>query len=147
MYNRCEFIGRVGKQPEVRTYQETKFVSFSLAVSEKYTNKSGEKVENTEWCNCTFNGKLADVVEKYVNKGDLVFVAGKYKSRTYDKDGQKHLAVEFICSELKMLGSKSENKTDDTQAAYQSPLQSSGLPPSEMAFTDGSKEPEDDLPF
>lgn len=87
--NKVQLIGRTGKDPEVRHLDSGVTVaSFSLATSENYTNKQGEKVEQTEWHNIVAWGKLAEIIEKWVTKGQLLYIEGKLKTRKWEKDGQ-----------------------------------------------------------
>ena len=99
--NKYEVIGRVGKDPEIRVTQNSKVASFSIATSE-YGGKDKEKV--TEWHNVVIWGKLADVVEKYVKKGDLLFVSGSHRTRSWEKDGVTRYASELVARDLEMLG-------------------------------------------
>lgn len=98
--NKVTLIGRVGKDPEiVNTANGTKIAKFSLAVSESYTDKrSGERKENTEWCNIVvYAEKTAEVVEKYVQKGALLYVEGKMQTRKYqDRDGADRYTTEVV---------------------------------------------------
>lgn len=110
-------IGNLGKDPEIHTFEDgSKKASFSLAVSESYKNKAGEKVESTEWFNIAcFNG-LAGVVENYLKKGSKVYIEGKNKTRSYDdKDGNKKYYTEVICNNLNMLGSLGDTSQQNTQ--------------------------------
>jgi len=80
-----------------------------LATSEKYTDKSGNKVEKTEFHNITLYRKLAEIAAQYLKKGSLVYLEGKIQSRKYTgKDGIERTAYEIVCSEMKMLGGKAE---------------------------------------
>jgi single-strand DNA-binding protein len=107
--NRVLLIARVGKDPEVKQVNDTTVAKFSLATSESFKNKSGEKVEQTEWHSIIIWGKLCDVVSKYVKKGDMLYVEGKITYREYDdKDGNKRNITEIKVSEFKMLGSKKD---------------------------------------
>jgi single-strand DNA-binding protein len=117
MVNKCIFIGRVGQIPEIKTLQNTKLASFSLAVSEKYKDSSGEKVEKTTWLNASVFGNLADVVEKWVDKGQLVYIEGKLQIDTYEKDGIKRQSTKIIVNNLTMLGGgeKSEKPVSKPQ--------------------------------
>ena len=110
MVNRCIFIGRVGRDPESRvTADGTAVVSFSLAVSESWKGKDGNKQERTEWVNCTAWRKLAEIIGQYVHKGSLIYVEGKMQSREYDgKDGTTKKVTEIVLNDMKMLGGKSE---------------------------------------
>jgi len=110
MVNRCIFIGRVGRDPELRyTVDGTPVASFSLAVSESWKGKDGNKQERTEWVNCTAWRKLAEIIGQYVHKGSLVYVEGKMQSREYDgKDGTTKKVTEIVLNDMKMLGGKGE---------------------------------------
>ena len=103
MVNKVILIGNVGKDVEVQEVGTTKVAKFSLATSESYT-KNGEKVTNTEWHNITIWGKLADVCEKYVKKGDKLFLEGKIQYREYEKDGVKKYFTEINAYSMQMLG-------------------------------------------
>jgi len=108
MINKVILLGNVGKDPEVKYFDnESSVANFSLATSETYTNKNGEKVTNTEWHNVQAWRGLAKVVEKYVRKGDLIYIEGRIKTRSYDdKDGNKKYITEILADEMKMLGSR-----------------------------------------
>lgn len=108
--NKILLIGNLGRDPEVRDYQNTKIVSFSLAVNENYKKANGEAVERTEWFRVTFwGGNLADVAEKYLKKGSQVFVEGRLSTNEYtDKEGKNRTALEVRGAGLTLLGSKSE---------------------------------------
>jgi|SRR5690606_15829 len=107
MKNLVILIGRVGKDPEVRHLENGKAVAnLSLATSETYKNKQGEKVENTEWINLVVWSPLAEIFEKYVKKGNQIYVEGKLTTRSWEKDGDKKYITEVVVKELTMLGSK-----------------------------------------
>jgi len=111
MLNQCNFIGRVGKDPETRYTTNGKTVAnLSIACSEKY---NGE--EKTEWVNVIFWEKLAEIVQKYVTKGSLIFVSGKMQTSSWeDKEGVKRYKTEIVANTMKMLDGK---KKDDSQGA------------------------------
>lgn len=98
--------GNLGKDPEVKTFDWGKVASFSLATTEKYKNKAGELITETDWHTCIFRGAVCDAIEKYLHKGDQVVVTGKTKYRSYDKDGGKVYITEIRCSEFEFCGSK-----------------------------------------
>ena len=106
--NKVQLIGNLGKTPEVRnTESGKKLVRFSLATNEVYHNAKGEKVKETQWHNLFAWGKLADIVEKYLNKGNEVAIEGKLITRNYnDKEGNKKYITEIQVNELLLLGSK-----------------------------------------
>ena len=100
-------IGRTGKEVEIVKFENGKLAKVSLATTDYYTNALGEKVEETQWHNLVANGKLADIMEKYVEKGKEIAVEGKIVYRTYDdKDGVKRYTTDIRVEELVMVGSK-----------------------------------------
>jgi single-strand DNA-binding protein len=103
--NKVQLIGRLGQEPEIVNLESgKKLAKFSLATNENYTNAKGEKVENTEWHNIVAWGKTAEIIEKYVNKGQEIAIEGRLTSRTYeDKEGVKRYFTEVVCSEMLML--------------------------------------------
>lgn len=117
MLNEVRLIGNVGNDPEIRQVNETKVAKISLATSESYKDKQGVKQTTTEWHSVNLWGSLAEICEKYVKKGDRVFIGGSIHYRTWEKDGQKHYSTEIKADSLKMLGgvnneSKPEPKAD-----------------------------------
>jgi single-strand DNA-binding protein len=107
--NKVMLIGRVGKAPEVRKFENGQLAQFSLATTSKWKNKSGEIQERTEWHNITINGKLSEVVEKYVVKGMLIFIEGEIRYEEYEKEGQKRQATKIYAYEMKMLSEKGKD--------------------------------------
>lgn len=139
--NKVILIGRVGKDPEVRHLDGDKTVaSFSLATSEKYTNRAGEKVEQTEWHNVVIWGKLAEIAEKYVVKGMMLYIDGKIKTRSWEKDGAKHYTTEIFADSFQMLSSKPDNQTPAREQ-----YTSTGTPVS--TFEQQEPGEDEDLPF
>lgn len=108
--NKVQLIGNLGNAPEVKTTENgKKLAKFSMATNESYRNANGEKVTETQWHNIVAWGKVAEIAEKYLNKGSEVAVEGKLMSRSYtDKDGQKKYYTEVQINELLMLGDKSK---------------------------------------
>ena len=106
MRNRVQLIGRVGQEPEIKTFNDKKRAIFSLAVNEVYYNKRGEKVENTYWHTITVWESQAEFVEKYIQKGREIAIDGKLVVRSYDdKDNVKRYVTEVMVSEFILLGS------------------------------------------
>ena len=120
MINRITLIGNVGRDPEVRTTANSKVVSFSLATSESHKNQSGEKITETEWHSLKCWGKLADVAEKYIKKGQQLYVEGKIHYGSYDnKDGIKVYTTDIVVSSLQMLGKKEAGQAESRQSESQ----------------------------
>ena len=105
--NKVTLIGRTGKEVETVQFENGKIAKVSMATTDYYTNAAGEKVEETQWHNLVANGKLADIMEKYVEKGKDIAVEGNIVYRSYDdKDGVKRYITEIRVEELVLLGSK-----------------------------------------
>lgn len=109
--NKVQLIGNLGADPDVRSTEDgKKWAKFSMATDESYKNSSGEKVTETQWHNLVAWGKVAEIVERFLNKGSEVAVEGKLVHRNYtDKDGIKKYISEVHVNELLLLGRKSEN--------------------------------------
>ena len=108
--NKVQLIGNLGKNPEIKsTDSGKKLATFSVATNEIYTNNKGEKVKETQWHNLVAWGKLADVAEKYLEKGTEVVIEGKILTKDYlDKDGNKKYATEIQVNEMLLIGSKNQ---------------------------------------
>ncbi len=108
MRNKVQLIGNLGSNPEVVNLQKgQKLAKFSLATNETYYNNAGEKVSDTQWHNLVAWGKIADKVEKYLQKGTEIDVEGKLVNRNYeDKNGIKRYVTEIIVNDFLMLGKK-----------------------------------------
>ena len=105
--NKVTLIGRTGKEVEIVKFENGKLAKVSLATTDHYTNALGEKVEETQWHSLSAGGKLADIMEKYVEKGKEIAVEGKVVYRSWDdKDGVKHYITEIRVEELVLLGGK-----------------------------------------
>ena len=105
--NKVTLIGRTGKDVETVQFENGKLAKVSLATTDHYTNAMGEKVEETQWHNLVCNGKLADIMEKYVEKGKEIAVEGKVIYRNFDdKDGVKRYITEIRVLEILLLGGK-----------------------------------------
>ncbi len=110
--NKVQLIGNLGNDPEVITLDSgKKLAKFSIATNESYKNAQGEKVTDTQWHNVIAWNKTAEIVEKYLTKGNEVAVEGKLTSRSYeDKEGVKKYITEVVVNELLMLGGKQSIK-------------------------------------
>jgi single-strand DNA-binding protein len=112
MINKAILLGRLGKDPEVRYMPNGDPVTtFSVATDEQWKDKSGEKVQKTEWHNIVTFRKLAEICGQYLTKGKLVYVEGKIQTRSWeDKEGKKRYTTEIVADTMKMLGGGSEKK-------------------------------------
>lgn len=105
MKNRVQLIGHVGQDPEVKTVNNKKVATLTIATNDFYFNEKGDKVEQTEWHRITAWGKTAEIIEKYITKGKEIAVEGKLTHRSYDdKDGNKRYVTEILVLELLLLG-------------------------------------------
>ncbi len=105
--NSVQLIGRLGKDPEVKTVGKSQKATFSIATSDSYKNAKGEKVDDTQWHNIVIWGQLAEVAQKYLKKGMEVCVEGKLMHRDYETDkGEKRFITEINVNDLLMLGGK-----------------------------------------
>ena len=131
-------IGNLGKDPEVRHLDSGVAVAnFSLATTESYNNKQGERISQTEWHNVVLWRGLADIAEKYLKKGNSVYIEGKIHTRKWeDKEGNTRYSTDVIADKMTMLGSKPDsNKTSSTSNEDSSSVESS------------NQKTDDDLPF
>jgi len=106
--NKVQLIGNLGSNPEITNLENGKKVAkFSIATNENYKNAKGEKITDTQWHNVVAWNKTAEIVEKYLEKGNEVAIEGKLTSRSYEtKEGEKRYITEVVCNELLMLGKK-----------------------------------------
>lgn len=110
MVNKAILVGRLGRDPETRyTGGGTAVANFSIATSEKFKDKNGEKQEKTEWHKITAWGKLAEICQQYLKKGALVYIEGTIGTREWqDKEGIKRYTTEITARQMQMLGSRSD---------------------------------------
>ena len=134
--NKVILVGNLGKDPEVRYLDNGVAVAnFSLATTENYKNKQGERVSQTEWHNIVFWRGLAEVAEKYLKKGDSVYVEGKLRTRRWeDKDGNTKYTTEILADNMTMLGNKRSTTSEELSNTNSSDISN-------------TNETEDDLPF
>lgn len=106
--NSVQLIGRLGKEPEIKTFESgKKMATFSLATNEIYYNNKGDKVEDTQWHNIVVWGKKIDIVEKYLKKGSEIAMEGKLINRSYEAKGVKKYITEVSLNELVLMGKPS----------------------------------------
>ena len=109
--NKAILIGNLGKDPEIRHLDNGVAVAnFSIATTESYTNKQGERVNQTEWHNVVLWRGLAEIAEKYLKKGNSVYIEGKIVTRKWeDKDSNTRYSTDIVADKMTMLGSKQES--------------------------------------
>ena len=153
-FNKVILVGNVGKDPEIRRFENNIKASFSLATSETYTPKGGDKVTQTEWHNVVAWRRLAELAENYIRKGSQILVEGKIRYRSYDdRDGNKKYIVEIEADTIQLLGRKTEGTGQQGQGAqnnsgsYAPPSQPSSNTPDGMNEDLTTRDTADDLPF
>ncbi|MCP3660015.1 MAG: single-stranded DNA-binding protein [Bacteroidetes bacterium] len=149
--NKVILIGNLGKDPEIRNLDNGKSrVTVSIATSETYKNKAGERISNTEWHNVVFWTPLAEIVDSYLRKGSKIYVEGKISSRSYeDKEGKMRYVTEVIAREMIMLDSKNTSQNNEKSYDEGSSFSKSENKTSEFQHSVSSNESEgaDELPF
>jgi single-strand DNA-binding protein len=139
MINKAILVGRLGADPEVRYTPDGLMVTnFNLATDETRKDKSGERIQKTEWHRIVTFGKLAEICGNYLSKGKLIYLEGRIQTRSWeDKDGNKRSTTEIVASDMKMLDSKGQAK-------------GSGVTGNEVApppYFSPESLPDDDVPF
>lgn len=136
--NECNFIGNLGKDPEVRYLPSGDAVAnFSIACTEKWKDKdSGEMKEATEWIRVVCFGRKAEIVGEYLTKGSPVYVSCRARTREYEKDGQKRWATEFVADKLILLGKGGggSGKEEAQSKAYADKPSGAGMPDDDIPF-------------
>jgi single-strand DNA-binding protein len=141
MLNKAQIIGRVGRDPEVRYLTNgDAVVNVSVATSERWKDKqTGEIKETTEWHRVNFFGRLAEIAGEYVQKGTLLYVEVKIKTRKWtDKDGVEKYSTEIIGEAMKLLSSRGDGQPKQQEQQAQQPKQNQ---------SSGFDDMDDDIPF
>jgi single-strand DNA-binding protein len=142
--NQILLIGRLGQDPEHRTLESgAEVVRFSLATSESYKNKQGEKVEETQWHTCVAWRQLAGIINNLAKKGMQVAVRGKMTYRKWEKDGIQRTSAEVVVDEFLILDSREAAQTSEPSATPTAKVtEDTAKAPSKDSDT-----PDDELPF
>ncbi len=137
MVNKVILIGRLGADPEVRYTQDGMMITnLRIATNEYRKDKSGERVDRTEWHRVVAFGKLAEICGNYLSKGRLVFIEGSLRTRQWeDKEGNKRSTTEILANNMQMLESKAGGREEAGA--------SGGMPP----YGGGEQAPDEDVPF
>lgn len=133
--NKVILIGRVGKNPEIKHFDNGQIANFNIATTSKWKTKEGEKKERVEWHNIVANGKLAETIEKYVTKGMLLSIIGEIRYRDYEVSGEKKYITEIVANSLEMLSKSDSVNVSDVKK------------PDATHSQESSDEFESDLPF
>jgi len=152
--NKVILIGNVGADPELRyTPSGAAVTNFNVATNESWTDKSGERQDQTEWHRIVAWSRLAEICNQYLRKGSKVYIEGRLQTRNWEgQDGQKRYTTEVIAREMQMLDSRGETSGgQDGGAPYASgpavPVESQSDAPSTDPKETPSYSPDDDLPF
>ncbi|GMR14045.1 MAG: hypothetical protein BMS9Abin29_2275 [Gemmatimonadota bacterium] len=140
--NKVMLIGNVGSDPEIRaTSSGTRVAKMSLATNRSWQDRSGNQQEKTEWHRLTFFGKLTDIVEQWVKKGDRLYVEGRVEYSQTEGEGGTKYWTDIVVTEMIMMGSSGGG------GAGAGGSFSGGGAPEAGSSTPGASEPDDDLPF
>ncbi len=151
--NKVILIGNLGKAPEVRfTPSGQAVANFTMATSESWNDKSGQKQERTEWHRIVVWGKLAELCGQYLTKGRQAYVEGRLQTREWnDKEGKKNYTTEVVAQTVQFLGGKGEGAgAGYSNGSGRNAADDFGAPPAHMGMEDGPSGPgggEDDIPF
>ena len=141
MINKVILVGRLGKDPEIKsTPGGTTVAKFTMATDEKFTDKSGEKQERTEWHNIVAWARLAEICGQYLRKGSLVYIEGSIRTDSWEdkESGQKRYRTEIVAREMKMLDRKRDSEEGGGYGARR---------PAAATAGGGSSEDDDEVPF
>ena len=148
--NKVILVGNLGRDPEVRYLPDgTAITNISVATTDTWKDKSGEKQEKTEWHNLVFYRRLAEIAGEYLKKGSQIYVEGKLQTRKWQtKEGQDRYTTEIVVNEMTMLGGKSSG-SGSFEVVENKPASSSGGAPAKSApAAKGSFDNfDDDIPF
>jgi single-strand DNA-binding protein len=146
--NKVILVGRLGKDPEIRNLENGASVAnFTMATSETYKDKTtGDRKEVTEWHNIVLWRGLADIAAKYLHKGDMIYVEGKLRTRSWEKEGVTRYTTEIIGDNMTMLSTQRSGGGGNYERSS-APQYSSGGNQAEEFKTSGDNSATDDLPF
>ena len=115
-------VGNLGRDPEIKHTSDGKTITnFSIAISSRYRDKSGVMQESTEWVPIVCFGRLAEIAAEYLTKGSSISVQGKFKTDSYEKDGEKRYSTKIVADNFQMLGSKNHAKAAQDSSPRQAP--------------------------
>ena len=148
--NKVMLIGNLGKDPEIRYMPSGDAIAnLTLATTENWKDKAGEKQEKTEWHRISMFGRLAEIAGEYLKKGSSVYIDGKLQTRKWqDKEGNDRYTTEIVANEMKMLGSRpsgGDTGMDKSASSGTKPARPAASPA--PAQSSGFDDMEDDIPF
>ncbi|MBC7464970.1 MAG: single-stranded DNA-binding protein [Bdellovibrio sp.] len=152
--NKVIVIGRLGNDPEMKAVGQGATVTrLSVATSENWVDKGGQKQERTEWHRIVVWGKLAEICGKYLSKGRQVYVEGRLQTRSWEDNGQKKYSTEIVASTVQFLGSNAEQgaNSNATQGGGMNQSSGNGGGGNDFNFADFGPEPTfnqgEEIPF
>tara|TARA_R110002051_G_scaffold112958_1_gene185653 strand:- start:9654 stop:10115 length:462 start_codon:yes stop_codon:yes gene_type:complete len=148
--NKVMLIGHLGDEVKMHYFEGGGSIGrFPIATNETYTNKStGERVTNTDWHNIVVRNKAAEICEKYLSKGDKVYVEGRLKNRQWQgEDGNTRYSTEVHVTDFTFLTTKKESGANDNSTASTTPKSSNTSKATDKASATITQETDDDLPF
>jgi len=152
--NKAIILGHLGRDPEMSYLQSGAAVcKLNIATSRKYTNRKDEQVEETEWHRVTVWGKQAEHCNNYLTKGRQVYVEGRLRTSSYDKDGQKHYTTEIVADEVQFIGGAPGGQGGDRSQQRESQQGQRGQAPADDSWLDKApagntgNPADDDIPF
>ncbi len=147
--NKVILIGNLGRDPETRYMPDGGAVTnVSIATTETWKDKNGEKQEKTEWHRVAFFGKLAEIAGEYLKKGSQVYVEGRLQTRKWqDKDGQDKYTTEIVADRMQMLGSRQGMGGGDREAGGERESRAAAKPAAAKPAGSKFDDFEDDIPF
>ncbi|RLZ10489.1 single-stranded DNA-binding protein [Faecalibacter macacae] len=140
--NKVILIGNLGDDVKLHHFDEQNCIGrFPIATTESYISRTGERITETEWHNITTRNKLAELCERYLKKGDKVFVEGRIKTRKWDDNGQTRYTTEIVANSIEFLTPKTDSDQRPTTNQPEQVNKETNVAPTPM------DEGEDDLPF
>jgi single-strand DNA-binding protein len=141
--NKVMLIGNVGAEPEIKTTGSgTRFAKVSLATNRTFNDRSGQQQEKTEWHRLTFWDRLAEIVERYVKKGDRLYIEGRIEYSTTEDNGVTRYWTDIVVRDMVMLGSGGTGPDSGASSGWRTEAEPARAPSPEATF-----QPDDDLPF
>jgi single-strand DNA-binding protein len=147
--NRVILVGNLGANPEVRFTQGGQPVAnLRIATTERWTDKSGQRQESTEWHRVVLFGKTAEVAQKYLTKGRQVFIEGRIQTRQWqDQQGQKRYSTEIVATNMQMLGGRGGEGAGASASAGMRDDMAQTVPADDGIGAEFGSGPDDDIPF
>jgi len=135
--NKVVLAGRITKDPVIKEFESgSKIITFSIATNRYYKSKDGEKKEESEFHNCVAWNKSAEFINKYFSKGDPIYIEGRLKTDSYEKEGVKKYSTKIIIDQIQFVGSKKRDKVKED-----------GEKPKEQTTAEMTDDMVDDIPF